>query len=173
MELKKRKNTVLITSLLVIIIAGMTIVGISAYFTAIDRAQNFTAIGYAKEKINEVFENPDIKPNKTTTITKKVNIENIGPNTVGVRVRVEFSSDDVLDYTLVDYNTTDWEKDGDFWYYRQPLQSGDETTQLISKLVLDNPTAEQVSDFDVFVYSESRNCSDDAELAVIKTLFSN
>lgn len=177
MRKKQKQGTLLLVSLAVILLAGTAIVGIYAYMTAQDRLVNVTGVGYCESSIEEEFENPDIIPNRVTTITKKVKIRNTGVNTAGIRVRADFSSSDVLSYTTVDYNTGSgsdkWTKQGDFYYYNTPVKPNEETSELFTKLTLRNPTAAQVADFDVYVYSECRNCDDDAGISTIKQLFSN
>jgi hypothetical protein len=152
--------------------AGLAITGISAYFIATGSAINEVEVGNDEISLQETFQNPDIEPGEVTVITKKVTVNNTGKNYASVRVRVMFSASDVLDYTTVDYNTSDWSEEGDgCWYYKRPLAVGQETTPLFNKLTLTNPTEDQVKDFNVYVYAESRNCSSDSTLAQMKALY--
>ena len=166
-----KKNSLLAIALSVIFFAGICITGISAYFISVAEAENEVNIGNNQVSIEETFENPDIKPNKTTYIKKKVEIANTGKTPAAIRVKAEFSKDDVFKYTTVDYNNDDWEKAGDYWYYKEPILPEQQTTPLFTKLTLKNPTAEQLSDFDVYVYAESRNCEKDSSTAEMKALF--
>ena len=168
----KKNNKIFILAVIVIIAAGTLITGISAYFVATSSADNDVNIGNNKVTIEETFTNPDIKPNVITHIPKKVEISNNGKTYAAVRVKAEFSKDDVFKYTTVDYNDSDWTKEGDYWYYNLPLAPEKETPPLFNKLTLKNPTAEQVSDFDVYVYAESRNIEEDANLNEIIQAFS-
>ena len=167
---KTNKNWLIVASISIIVACSVCITGISAYFIATKEAINSVSIGHAQIVINEEFVNPDIEPLVVTTITKKVSIENIGPNSCSVRVRAEFSNEDVLSYTSVDYDTENWTYSNGYWYYNKVLKANDwsndmtrpyETTPLFSKLVLDRPTQDQIDDFDVYVYAECRNCAAD------------
>ena len=180
MDVKSTVKTGVITVFLsTIILCGLFISGITAYLIAADRAANRTSAGNNEIEIREVFDNPDIEPDEITEITKQVTVKNTGINCAGVRVRVEFSSSDVertdpadtAKWAVVDYNTTNWQKSGDYWYYKTPLARGETTEPLFRRITCDHPTSEQVRDFDVFIYAESRNCEANDSLSVIKRLF--
>lgn len=165
----QRLNRVFDVALIVSLIAVSTIGGISAYFIDRNETVNRFAMGDCSIEILEEFNNPDIEPNEITTITKKVMVRNVGENCCAVRIRANFSTEDVLSYTSVDYNTEFWlynSEDG-YWYYRYPLkvsqsESEDDLTQpLFTRLVIDKPTPEEVKDFEVYVYAEGRNCNAD------------
>ena len=166
-----KNKTILISSILVIMISSLMITGIYAYFTYVDFAENQIEPGNSEVAIRETFANPDIEPDEITTITKKVSVENTGINPSGVRIRADFSDKTVLNWVSADYNTTDWSKDGDWWYYKKVLLPGEETKPLFNKLTCNRPTSAQVSDFDVYLYSESRACSSEDSLSGIKAAF--
>jgi hypothetical protein len=170
---KKIKNSAFLIAVLLILAVGITITGISAYFISQSDASNSINIGNNELTIKETFKNPDIRPNRVTEITKKVEVKNTGLNPAGIRVKAEFSNSDVLTYTEVDYNETDWSynKNDGYWYYKTPVKPNDSTSPLFNTLTLRNPTAEQVSDFDVYIYAESRNCEENDSLSTIKQLF--
>ena len=187
--MSSKRKMVLAVALGAILIASLSIAGISAYFTARDRAENVVGVGNSDIDIHEDFDNPDIEPDEITQITKRVTIQNVGKNTAGVRVRVDFGDASLLDevnqqgqpVVTVDYNTEDWEKDGEYWYYKKPILTEDDpstpedesvTTPLFNTIELNRPTGPQVKDFQVYVYAECRNCEDDDSLATIKSLFS-
>lgn len=167
----KRNKIILTTSLIVIFTAALCITGISAYFTAIAHKENVTSAGNNEITIEETFSNPDIEPNTVTELTKRVTVKNTGINCAGIRIRAEFSEKTITDWVDIDYNESDWTKDGDYWYYNNPVEPGEETAPLFTKLTCNNPTAEQVRNFDVYLYSESRNCEADTSFSIIKTLF--
>ena len=164
------RNISLTILLILIIVSGMCVTGISAYLLSIDSADNELSVGNSEIVIKELFRNPDIEPEKITEITKKVTIENTGHNYSTVRVRVEFSSSD-LDWAVIEYNDDGWTKDGDCWYYNTPLESGEETTPLFEKVTCYYPNSEEVADFDVYVYAESRNCSESDSLNKMKSIW--
>lgn len=165
------RNRITVISLGIIILASLCITGISAYFTSSDSAQNQVSVGNNEIEITEVFDNPDIEVNEITTITKQVVVNNTGINPATVRVRVDMSDKSVEDWTDIDYNTEDWTKDGDYWYYNTVLEPGEGTEPLFNEITCNNPTAEQVANFDVYIYAESRNCDIDSTLAERKGLF--
>ena len=157
----KGRKTVLTGSLLSIILLSLCITGVCAYFIAIQARENIFSVGNSDINITEEFRNPDIEPDEITTITKKVIVGNSGKNYSGIRVRVEFSSSDVTNWATIDYNTADWTKKGEYWYYNLPLSPGAETKPLMNEVVCNRPTADQLKDFDIYIYAESRNCEND------------
>lgn len=173
------KNRMLIASLLVILFAGLCITGISAYFMALDRAENNTSVGNSKISVKETFRNPDIIPGKITEITKQVSIQNTGKNYSGVRVKAEFSSSEVTDWTSIEYNDHPsesgdehyWILSGDFWYYSSPLAPGEESEMLFEKITCNKPSQDQIQDFNVYIYAESRNCNKDDSASAIQALW--
>lgn len=163
----KRKNhkAMLAVAIMVIAICSIGITGITAYFIAAKEAVNSASIGHNRIVINENFENPDIEPLEITTITKQVSVENTGPNPCTVRVKAAFSDESVLSYADIDYDTDNWTLFDGYWYYNSVLAPNEgenisdyETSALFRKIVINRPTQEQVRDFDVYIYAESRNC---------------
>ncbi|MGF7002714.1 hypothetical protein M2149_001103 [Lachnospiraceae bacterium PFB1-21] len=84
-----------------------------------------------------------------------------------VRLRVTISPDNVEGredgglFTL-DYNTTDWtKKDDGFWYYKEALAPGKATTPLFTKVEWNqkddenNPDYSNFKEFDISLYQES------------------
>lgn len=173
------RNRMLIISLLVILCAGLCITGISAYFMVLDRADNITTAGNSRISVKEIFRNPDIVPGVITEITKQVNILNTGKNYSGIRVKAEFSSSDVTDWARIEYNDQPlesgddkyWILSGDYWYYSVPLAPGEESEMLFEKITCNKPTHEQVQDFNVYIYAESRNCKDTDSASDIEALW--
>lgn len=165
---KKTNHRLLFSfAMAVILLCSMSIVGISSYFVAARKAVNSATIGHSSVVINENFENPDIEPLKTTVISKQVSVENVGPNPCSVRVKASFSDESVLSYADIDYDTAHWTLSDGYWYYNSVLAPNDgedddnslyETTPLMKKITLNKPTADQIKDFDVYIYAESRNC---------------
>ena len=105
-------------------------------------------------------------------------VKNNGINYSAVRVKVDFSSEAAKSkmHASITYNTTDWQQNGDYWYYKHPLTpsgEGSETTPLFEKVVIDNPEPEAIDDFSVYVYAESRDCEPDNTVAKMITLFKN
>ena len=166
-----RSSRLFMISVMVIMLTSLLITGICAYFTFTDFRENTVSMGNNEISITEAFSNPDIKTGEITTITKRVEINNTGINCAGVRVRTEFSEKEILDWASADYNTADWEKNGDYWYYRKALRPGEKTEPLFNSITCSNPSAEQVKNFEIYVYAESRCCDPDISLSGIKNLF--
>lgn len=138
------KRKILILSVLAILLAILA-ANTLAYFTADTAAHNVITTGnvdivlneWANEERTERFEKQiDVMPG--TKVTKIVEVENIGAGSAWVRIwtnGVFYSEDGTpLDpgaFTL-DINTTDWTKQGDFYYYNRALAPGEKTEPLFT-----------------------------------------
>lgn len=161
MKSKIRENRILALALVIIIGVGITITGVSAYLIFSESASNNVSVGTNELKIYEVFNNPELIPGIRTDINKKVKIKNIGTTASNVRVRVDFSDESLLQENggcvTVNYDSDDWLfcKDDGYWYYRKQLAVDEETTYLFDGVVVDKPTAEEIRNFNIYVYAES------------------
>lgn len=178
------------------IIAGalclITIGGIAAYLTSTKTLRNTITVGHNEIDIIETFEPPAaLIPG--TTFRKEVSVKNTGP--VACYVRVMVTPNDIMailndgvrlssKYAQEDssghlpyYNNRDWElvesETGiaSWFYYKEPLQPGEETTSLFDHItlleelrpvdtgsdVIDDPNEvpSWMEDFDLTVYAES------------------
>lgn len=116
---KKKWKPFLIASIAVLLIASIGI-GIYAFLSDGDTANNRTTIGGVTTDIPEKFTPPDdIKPGDV--ITKDVKIRNTGKDDCYVRVRSLFSDSDMEKYCTVNYNTTDftYNKNDGYYYYKK------------------------------------------------------
>lgn len=134
----------------------MSMFGILAYFTVAAEVINPFLIGGNHISIIEDFQPEEVKPG--VVIPKKVRIQNDGPNSCYVRVRVLFSDSYVGDYALIDWNVTDWVYDAkdQFYYYKQPIKQQEVTSNLMNQIQMDSnlPEDKQMA-VDVLVYAES------------------
>lgn len=181
------------------IIAGtlclITIGGIAAYLTSTKTLRNTITVGHNEIDIIETFEPPAaLIPG--TTFRKEVSVKNTGPVACYVRVMVTPNDSMTLikdgvrisskyaqepnPNTFLDYNDRDWElipsENGitSWFYYKEPLQPGEETTSLFDHITLrkllretqsvdtgsgvaDDPdeVPPWMEDFDLTVYAES------------------
>lgn len=161
------KQKILALSGLVIFVA-MLGWGTLAYFTASDRAINVLTIGSVDIEIKEYDQNGEEITDRNTTpesfqniepgqrIIKQVMIENRGMNPAWVRAKIIDSitavgengaplSSDVLQYNVNDLYKPDaqsaagdWSKDGDYWYFSQPVPAG-ETAVLFDVVTFNGP----------------------------------
>lgn len=146
------KKKLFALAVLVIILAG-TVTGTLAYYTTKTVAHNVITSGEIdialvetqKEGNNEVPypENPvgGIMPGQEHS--KIVRIENVGTNPAWVRMKVvveindrkvDLSDEDSV--LALDFNNTEWEKKGNYYYYKKALTSqgsaGSETVPLFT-----------------------------------------
>ena len=132
---KKKWKPFLIASTAVLLIASIGI-GIYAFLSDGDTANNRTTIGGVTTDIPEKFTPPDdIKPGDV--ITKDVKIRNTGKDDCYVRVRSLFSDSDMEKYCTVNYNTTDftYNKNDGYYYYKKVLKKGETTPSLFTTVI--------------------------------------
>lgn len=140
----------------------------SAYLTSYDVKNNITAAGYNNTVIEEEF--PTVSPvpiKDNPKYTKKVWVSNkdqlSGSCLVDcyVRIRIEYSNSDIGDAVqLLGLNTTDWIKEGEFYYYDKILKKNQDTTPLMTGYQVDYSKVKDdckkfITDFEINVYEES------------------
>lgn len=153
---KKKWKSFLIASIAVLLIASIGI-GIYAFLSDGDTANNRTTIGGVTTDIPEKFTPPDdIKPGDV--ITKDVKIRNTGKDDCYVRVRSLFSDSDMEKYCTVNYNSTDftYNKNDGYYYYKKVLKKGETTPSLFTTVTISkNIPQDEIKKFDIIVYQES------------------
>ena len=153
---KKKWKPFLIASTAVLLIASIGI-GIYAFLSDGDTANNRTTICGVTTDIPEKFTPPDdIKPGDV--ITKDVKIRNTGKDDCYVRVRSLFSDSDMEKYCTVNYNTTDftYNKNDGYYYYKKVLKKGETTPSLFTTVTISkNIPQDEIRKFDIIVYQES------------------
>ena len=154
----------LILGAVLLLVMSLSFGGTYALLAARDEKPNEFIVGEDKIDITEVFEPPEeLKPGKS--FRKEPLILNTGNVSNYVRVRVEFTNELALDILEpLEYDTINWEKHGDYYYYRHALQPGGSTTALFSEVRV---ATERVGsgaelgdadmlDFDILIYAESK-----------------
>lgn len=147
-----RKSTIIILACA----AAVFVAGASAYFISISAADNRFNIGNVTTTIEEEFPDPDPVPGRP--MPKTVRIRNTGKNDCYVRVQALFSDGDMESICSLDYNTTDWTKEDDgWWYYKKVLKTGETTVPLFTKVTVSGSADEEmIVPFDILIRQESR-----------------
>ena len=154
--MSKKKNKAFIFWIAVFVLS-VTVGSILAYLADKDHIRNEIPIGFDQTEIVEKYEPPE-KLEKGVSFPKKVQIKNTGAVPCYVRVKALFTDETVLEYTTLDYNTTDWAYDSTdgYWYYKNPLPVGDLTTPVFTTVsIADNVKDSEIKDFEILVYHES------------------
>lgn len=175
---KKAKHSLIALILFVLLTVTLSIGGTIAYFTHIDADTNKLQVGFNEIEIEENFVPPTELTSGDNLFEKQVKITNTGNVDCYVRVFMEFSEGtiDAMSklsangkdyYTSEEYKTTNT-PDGwvfvskeynpvlrDYYYYTEPLAPGKSTTLLLYSVKTTFPSAEEVDDFEIIVYSES------------------
>ena len=144
--MKNKKALIAIVAVLFVVV-GATV----AYFTNVTTfTNNFTTATY-KTKTTETFESPtNWKPGET--ITKEIVTKNEGSipatvrakftgvwtNTDGTALTAEELEDIPNDAVIVNVNTTDWVKDGDYYYYKYIVNPDDTTSTFLNSVTLNS-----------------------------------
>lgn len=141
---------------------------VAAYLTDADRVLNVMTVGHNTIDILEEFIPPD-KLEPGTVIAKKVNIENTGENPCAVRVSAEFTDSDMAAMAELDIDSEFWEyRDDGYYYYKEILDTGDITHTLFNTVsISEEATADQLEDFDIMIYAESRNAENGAAYSAV------
>lgn len=149
----KRK---IFTLALIAICLSLVAYGTLAYFTTEDKATNVITMGTIDIKLEEwskaensdeliPFEGPiGVLPGQT--VSKIVQVKNLGTGTAYVRISLEKTIELALDATgeidlsLVSYNinTEDWTLVDGYYYYNNPLQPNSTTTPLLNSVAFAN-----------------------------------
>jgi len=144
--MKNKKALIAIVAVLFVVV-GATV----AYFTNVTTfTNNFTTATY-KTKTTETFESPtNWKPGET--ITKEIVTKNEGsiPATVRAKFTGEWTNTDGTaltaaeladipsDAVVVNVNTTDWVKDGEYYYYKYIINPDDTTSTFLNSVTLNS-----------------------------------
>lgn len=132
-------------------------IGIVAYLTAADFAENELTVGYVNAGTVETFYPPQ-KLEPGVRFEKKVTIKNQGLCDCYVRVKVVFSDSDMQEACILDYNTDDYVYDAEdgYWYYKEILEVNESSESLFSVIqVKENVEPATIKDFDIQIYEEA------------------
>lgn len=147
-----KKYIIICTSailLLFIFITGQS----KAFFSHSAEIENKIVVGFNDNKIVENFDEvEDWQPN--TTYTKEVQVTNTGNVDCYVRALVVASDDTYVKQLNFDF--TNWTKNGDYYYYNLILEPNQSTTQLLKSVTTKSTTEKEP--FDVYVYVETVQC---------------
>ena len=136
----------------VLFLLCLMMVGVTAGFlVSTDSALNRLSSGYNTAGIVESY-NPPSSFAKGDEITKEVKVKNEGSVPCYVRVFAEVCDPEERDAMDIDYNTSDWIKNSDgYYYYSRILKTGEESEPLFKTLTAVN----DVSGFKIICYSET------------------
>ena len=113
-----------------------------AYYSTIGKASNVVTSGNLKMMIHEKTDQGNDFPAEGVyimpgdVVSKRVSIENICEHPFYLRVRVVFGvnaeSLSAEDCFKLNINDKDWQRVGDWYYYRQVVEPGDTTAEVFS-----------------------------------------
>ncbi|MEG0664548.1 MAG: TasA family protein [Clostridia bacterium] len=158
--INKKQKLLIILSCVVILALSF---GIS-YAFLIDKSYktNSFTVGETVVEVKEEF----IQPNELTpglSFTKKPWVENTGNLPCFVRVIVAFSNNKAEEFCELNYNTGDWEKNADgYYYYNKILEPGKQTSPLFTTVTIKNEVIAgtpllktDMIDFEINIYAQS------------------
>lgn len=171
------KKRILSISLICLLMSVLTLGTTYALLIHEDKVINYFTVGSTAIVIEEEF-TPPPKLEPDISFVKKPEVVNTGNLPCYVRMRVDISNSDVIDYVTLKYlesdtvNTENWEyntQDG-YYYYKEVLAANSRTEPIftsvsISKYKPDGETELTVADleeFDISIYAESIQIEDDS-----------
>lgn len=138
-----KKKTILIASLILVLALGLA--GTLAFFTATDTATNKISLGNVKIQLIETtlvdseevpFPTDPVPAMPGDHISKRVRVKNTGDNPIWLRVKLTPSLTPAVagweGLITMDTDSTNWEKSGDWYYYKTQLSPGAVTQNLIT-----------------------------------------
>lgn len=145
--MKKYKNKKSLIAIVVFL--GIGLIGLTfAYFQTSGDFVNLFNTGTYQVVTTEVFEAPtNWAPGEE--IPKTITSTNEGTITAAVRVKYQEKFEDLEGNDITEQvtsnpvivnldNTDDWEKDGDYYYYKYPLEANKTTSSFIKSVTLDS-----------------------------------
>lgn len=156
----KNLKKVLVAASLCAAISATAIAGTLAYFTDTETKTNTFTVGDLSIILNEDWTPEDglnIVPGRD--MTKQPDVTLTGVNGY-VRIKVEVKAknsiqQDALDALLageenknisIDYNTSQWTKDGDYYYYNSVLANGNTTGDLFTTVSIGDDLNDELED---------------------------
>ena len=139
--MKNKKALLALILLLIISIVGLTI----AFFTNTIEIPNVFKTEVFKTEVTEEFVSPDNWTPGTTT-SKRVHVKNIGSVEVAVRISLteKWISKDGTELSgiqngnkaaIINFVNTDyWIKDGNYYYYKQKLETNENTKDFLESV---------------------------------------
>ena len=120
--------------LIVCLILAIDVTVAYAFLSAVsERRQNIVSVASLNTTVEETFVPETIPQDKEVTIKKNAKVRNNSKGTscyvrVGIDYGFELTSG--LRVSLENMDTTNWVKDGEWYYYKKLLGPGEETTKL-------------------------------------------
>ena len=150
------KKKIIIGLIIAVVIALAGSAAVYAYLVTTSQKTNNITLGYNKIALEEDY-TPPLTMAKGISYEKKPYVRNTGNVDCYVRVRCEISDSRVADALTIDYNTTNWTKEADgYWYYNEVLEPGEVTEPLFTTVTISSEAPDLVLDgYDIFVYAES------------------
>jgi predicted ribosomally synthesized peptide with SipW-like signal peptide len=157
---KKVLITLVVIALMSVLVTGSTI----AWLTDKAQATNHVSIGNVDIEVEEPSWNSedavDIWPGKITA--KDPRVKNTGKNPGYIRVKVVMDSA-LSEYVTFDFDsglpTSQWFKEGDYYYFKSFLQPLASTSALFTQFTFSEdyiePPVGTTPSFDIFVYAEA------------------
>lgn len=141
----------------ILLLAAGSCGSVLAYLISTDIKINTFQVGECRTEIEEDFVPPSrLEPG--CSFTKDVRVKNIGSCECYVRIRADFTNDDMKKHCIVDWNVDDYEynsEDG-YYYYKEKLMPEDITSSLFTEITIDDKAPpEDVKEFDILIYSEA------------------
>lgn len=147
-----------------------------AYLTYQKSLMNRFTVGVNEITVTEDYNPPDeIIPGKETEFKKAVNARNTGNTPCYIRVRLEYSDSDMMQYCenilndhsapagdwgdfIEEYSEGNWVYGTDgYYYYTKKVEPGESTSYLMETVRVNAPidAPEELNDFEIYVYMES------------------
>lgn len=138
----------------IVICLSLTAFGTLAYFTAEDTAHNVITTGDVDIELKEWADADKTKPfpkegvsgvMPNTSVTKIVEVKNTGSGSAWVRVSVDkaillaegVQAQVDLDKLVIEFDTKNWTKSGDYYYYNKALKPNETTEPLFAAVTFD------------------------------------
>ncbi len=155
-NVKKIRLAVMCISALILCLIAVNSV-VSAYLISADKNDAEFTVGSNENQIVEEWDEPAVLT-ADSSYRKCVAVKNTGTTDAYIRVFAEVEDPDTASRITVDYNESDWEKEGGYWYYRNIVEPGETTDPLFTMITVSDDGGPDITDFNMIVYSESSQC---------------
>lgn len=166
---------ILVSVLLLTVSVGI----VSAYYTNSDKNKNQFTTGENENKIVEEFNPPDEQIAGSNKYQKQVKVQNTGNIPCYVRLYVDFSDSEILNYSRFSDDNTNfypanpeksdsfadylnnkagskWKYSDGYYYYTEPVEPDKSTEPLFGWIDTDyNQHGDKIRQYEVMVYSET------------------
>ena len=151
---RKKAKGILISFVLLLLLTGTGITW--SYFTDSDALLNTVTTGHSDITIVENFPDPPENPSPGTEVKKEVSVKN-NQSESWIRMLVKVNDSRIEEKITLDFNTADWIKgDDSYWYYKKPVKTGEITEPLLRSVTF-NENLEEGENLEIICYGESVN----------------